>query len=67
MSYKKKCNSIKGVHLSWNNNHAFPIYNYNSGPIVSNKILKRAKDIVIHILTHERKKIEKAFTFLAKR
>ena len=67
MTYKKKCNSMKGVYLRWNNNYIFPEYNYNSGPIVSNKILRRAKKIVIDILTYERKKIEKAFKFLAKR
>lgn len=67
MTYKKQCNSIKGVHLCWYNKRVFPKYNYNSGPIVSNKILKRAKIIVIKILTYERKKIENAFKFLAKR
>jgi len=67
MTYIKEINSIKGVYLKWNSNHIFPEYKYNSGPVVSNKILSRAKKIVIDILTHERKKIENAFTFLAKR
>ena len=67
MTYKKKCNSMKGVYLQWNNNYIFPEYKDNSGPIVSNKILKRAKKIVIDILTYERKKIENAFRYLTKR
>jgi len=58
---------MKGVYLKWNDNCVFPEYKYNSGPIVSNKILKRAKKIVIEILTNEKDKIEKAFKSLTKR
>ena len=53
MTYKKRCNKMKGVYLKWKDNCVFPEYKYNSGPIVSNKILKRAKKIVIEILTNE--------------
>ena len=67
MTYKKRCNKMKGVYLKWNENCVFPEYKYNSGPIVSNKILKRAKEIVIEILTNEKDKIEKAFKSLTKR
>jgi len=67
MTYKKRCNKMKGVYLKWNDNCVFPEYNYNSGPIVSNKILERAKKIVIEILTNEKDKIEKAFKSLTKR
>ena len=67
MTYKKRCNKMKGVYLKWNDNCVFPEYKYNSGPIVSNKILKRAKKIVIEILTNEKDKIEKAFKSLTKR
>ena len=67
MTYKKRCNKMKGVYLKWNDNCVFPEYKYNSGPIVSNKILKRAKEIVIEILTNEKDKIEKAFKSLTKR
>jgi hypothetical protein len=67
MSYKKECDSIKGVYLTWNNDRVFPEYKYNSGPIVSNKILERAKKIVINILTNEQTKIEKAFKLLTRR
>jgi len=58
---------MKGVYLKWNDNCVFPEYKYNSGPIVSNKILKRAKEIVIEILTNEKQKIEQAFKSLTKR
>ena len=58
---------MKGVYLKWNDNCVFPEYKYNSGPIVSNKILKRAKKIVIDILTNEKQKIEQAFKSLTKR
>ena len=57
MTYKKRCNKMKGVYLKWKDNCVFPEYKYNSGPIVSNKILKRAKKIVIEILTNEKDKI----------
>ena len=67
MTYKKRCNKMKGVYLKWNDNCVFPEYKYNSGPIVSNKILKRAKEIVIEILTNEKQKIEQAFKSLTKR
>ena len=67
MTYKKRCNKMKGVYLKWKDNCVFPEYKYNSGPIVSNKILKRAKKIVIEILTNEKDKIEKAFKSLTKR
>ena len=67
MTYKKRCNKMKGVYLKWKDNCVFPEYKYNSGPIVSNKILKRAKEIVIEILTNEKDKIEKAFKSLTKR
>ena len=39
---------------------------YNSGPIVSNKMLKRAKRYCNSYINKRTKKIEKAFTFLAK-
>jgi len=67
MTYKKHCNKIKGVYLNWNDNCVFPEYKYNSGPVVSNKILKRAKKIAIDILINEKDKIEKAFKLLTKR
>ena len=66
-TYKKQCNKIKGVYLNWEDNNVFPEYKYNSGPIVSSKILRRAKKIVIEILTNERKKIENGFKLLTKR
>jgi len=58
---------MKGVYLNWNDNCVFPEYKYNSGPVVSNKILKRAKKIAIDILINEKDKIEKAFKLLTKR
>jgi len=67
MSYKKQCNKIKGIHIKWNNKNVFPIYKYNSAPVLSNKILKRAVDIVIKILIEEKSKIEKPFKYLAKK
>ena len=67
MTYKKQCNKMKGVYLQWEDNNVFPEYKYNSGPIVSSKILRRAKKIVIEILTNERNKIEKGFKLLRRR
>ena len=67
MTYKKRSNDMKGVYLTWNNECVFPKYKYNSGPTVSTKMLRRAKKIVIDILTWERTKIEKGFKFLTKR
>ena len=63
MAYLKEINSVKGVYLKWNNKRVFPEYKYNSGPIVSNKILTRAKKIVIDILTYERKKLKMPLLF----
>ena len=34
---------MKGVYLKWEDNNVVPDYKYNSGPIVSSKILRRAK------------------------
>ena len=65
MGYRKYCNSLKGVNLKWEAQKVFPNYTYKSGPIVSRKIIKRAVEVVRRILTHERKKIEKAFKTLA--
>ena len=67
MSYKEKCKKIKGVSIKWDKNQVFPVYTYKSGPILSNKILMRAKKIVIDILKEEGKKIECAFISLAKK
>lgn len=66
-TYKKQCNKMKGVYLKWENTNVFPEYKYNSGPIVSSKILRRAKKIVIEILKNERNKIENGFKLLTRR
>lgn len=59
-SYKQKY-PIKGVYVRWHSSKIFPDYRDVSGPIVSQKRLNNAKNLVKKILDEEYSKIEKEY------
>lgn len=67
MSYIKYVKTIKGMDVQWKVPFIFPKYKETSGSIVSNKRIKRAKEIVLLILLEEQEKIKNAYKTLAKK
>jgi hypothetical protein len=67
MSYIKHVKSIRGMDVQWLTPYIFPDYKDTSGSVVSNKRLKRAKEVVLLILLEEQEKIKNAYKTLAKR